>query len=171
MTGIKCVYITKDNAVYKIPVPNSNLHKPVPILADQEVLFALLYYETINRIPSKLISANFDRIQLDNSGGYKLTIDEIKKRYYNFDHYGFSDTELLSKKDCLPIPQATIIPTTTEKEILYYYIQQKFPHLWVNFREILECYIQSCIYNDLELRNLVRKASILRCNAHRKSVN
>ena len=171
MTGLKCVYITKYNDIYKIPVPNGNLYKPVPALADQEVLLALLYYETLNKIPSKLISANFDRIQLDSTGGYKLTIDELKKRYYNFEHYGLSNSELLSQKDCLHIPQATIIPTITEKEVLYYYIKQKFPHLWVNFAEILECYIQSCIYNDLELRNLVKKASILRQNALKKSVN
>ena len=98
MTGIKCVYITKDNDIYKIPVPSGNLYKPVPALANQEVLFTLLYYETINRVPTKLISANFDRIQLDNTGGYELTIAEIKKRYYNFDNYGFSDAELLSTK-------------------------------------------------------------------------
>jgi len=171
MTGLKCVYITKYNDIYKIPVPNGNLYKSVPALADQEVLLALLYYETINRIPSKLISSNFDRIQLDNTGGYKLTIEEIKKHYYNFDHYSFSDSELLSQKNCLYIPQSTIIPTITEKEVLYYYIKQKFPHLWVNFAEILECYIQSCIYNDLELRNLVTKASILRRNALKKSAN
>jgi len=171
MTGIKCLYITKDNNIYKIPAPNGNLYKPVPSLADEEVLFTILYYETINRIPSKLISANFDRIQLDNNGGYKLTIDEIKKRYYNFDNYGFSDAEWLSQKDCLPLPQATIIPTPTEKEALHYYIKDKFPSLWVNFTEILECYIQSCIYNDLELRQLVKKASILRHNVLKKSAN
>ena len=171
MTGIKCLYITKDNKICKIPVPNGNLYKPVPWLANEEVLFTLLYYETVNRIPSKLISANFDRIQLNNVGGYELTIDEIKKRYYNFDNSGFNDVELLSQKDCLPIPQATIIPTTTEKEALYYYIKEKSPHLWVNFTDILECYIRSCIYNDLELRQLVKKSSILRNNVLKKSVN
>jgi hypothetical protein len=171
MTGITCVYITKDNDIYKIPIPNGNLYKPVPALAHKEVLFTLLYYETVNRIPSKLISANFDRIQLDNNGGYEFTIDEIKKRNYNFDNYAFSDAESLSQRDCLPIPQTTIIPTTAEKEALYYYIKEKFPHLWLNFAEILECYIQSCIYNDLELKQLVKKASLLRHNALKKSGN
>ena len=70
-----------------------------------------------------------------------------------------------------PIPQATIIHTSTEKEALHYYIKEKFPHLWINFAEILECYIQSCIYNDIELRTLVKKASILRHNAIKESAN
>jgi len=171
MTGIKCLYITKDNHVYKIPVPNGNFYKPVSHLSNQEVLFTLLYYETINRVPSKLIYVNFDRIQLNDAGGYELTIDEIKKRYYNFDHYGFSNAELLSQKECIPIPQATIIPATSEKEALYCYIKNKFPILWCDFSKILENYIEHCIYNDLELKQLVKKASMLRSNAIKKSVN
>ena len=37
MTGIKCLYITKDNTIYKIPVPNGNLYKPVPTLAKNKI--------------------------------------------------------------------------------------------------------------------------------------
>ena len=171
MTGIKCLYITKDNHIYKIPIPNGNFYKPVSNLSNQEVLFTLLYYETIDRTPSKLISANFDRIQLNDAGGYELTLAEIKKRYYNFDNYGFSDAESLSQKECIPIPQATIIPSTCEKEALYCYIRNKFPMLWCNFSKTLESYIDSCIHNDLELKQLVKKASMLRNNALKKHVN
>lgn len=168
MTGIMCLYITRNCNVCKIPVPNK-VYKPIPVLANEEVLFTLLYYETFNRKPLKLIMANFDRFQLNNNGGYELTIDEIKKRYYNFDNYGFFDAEQLSKKDCIQIPQATIIPTDNEKKALYDYIQKKYPPLWNNFPESLERYIQNCIYNDLELRKLVKKASLLRHNALKKT--
>ncbi|OOM70755.1 hypothetical protein CLPUN_51690 [Clostridium puniceum] len=171
MTGIKCLYITKDNHVYKIPVPNDNFYKPISHLSNQEVLFTLLYYETINRTPAKLIYANFDRIQLNDDGGYELTIDEIKKRYYNFDHYGFISAELLSQKEFIPIPQATTIPTASEKEALYCYIKNKLPILWCDFSKTLENYIDSCIHNDLELKQLVKKASMLRNNALKKHVN
>lgn len=171
MTGIKCLYITNDKKIYKIPIPTGNLYKPVSTLANQEVLFTLLYYETFNRVPSKLISANFDRIQLNNTGGYELTVEEMKKRYYNFEHYGFNDAELLSKKEYIPIPQATVIPTASEKKVLYNYIKNNFPLLWCNFSQILENYITQCICNDLELRLLVKKASILRKNALKKSIN
>jgi hypothetical protein len=171
MTGIKCLYITKDNQLYKIPTPKGHINKPVSYLANQEVLFVLLYYETFNKIPSKLISANFDRIQLNNIGGYELTMDEMKKRYYNFEHYSFNDAKSLSKKEYIPIPQATVIPTLSEKEILYQYIESKFPLLWCSFSELLENYISRCIYNDLELKHLVKKASILRKKALRKSIN
>ncbi|WP_160686734.1 hypothetical protein [Clostridium sp. C2-6-12] len=171
MAGIKCLYITKDNQVYKIPVPKSKFYKPVSYLASQEVLFVLLYYETFNKLPIKLISANFDRIQLNDKGGYELTMSEMKKRYYNFEHYGFKDAETLSQKEYIPIPQATIIPTISEKEALYHYIKINFPLLWSNFSEILEDYISRCIYNDLELKQLVKKASLLRKNALKNSIN
>jgi hypothetical protein len=170
MTGIMCLYITNNSNVYKIPVPNK-VYKPVPALANKEVLFTLLFYETQNNKPSKLITANFDRFQLDDSGSYELTIDEIKKRYYNFDNYGFFDAESLSEKDCIQIPQATTLPTDIEKNVLYNYIKEKYPLLWNNFAEILELHIQNCIYKDLELRKLVKKASSLRNKALRKSAN
>jgi hypothetical protein len=169
MTGIMCLYITGDCEVHKIPIPNGKVYKPIPTLADEEVLFTMLYYETINKKPSKLILANFDRFQLDSNGSYELTIDEIKKRYYNFDNYGFINAELLSKENCLQIPQATILPTANEKNSLYNYIKEKYPSLWSNFTETLECYIQNCIHKDLELKELVKKASILRNNALKKS--
>lgn len=171
MTGIKCLYITKDNQVYKIPIPKGTFYKPVSYLANQEVLFVLLYYETFNKVPMELISANFDRIQLNDTGGYELTMDEMKKRCYNFEHYGFNDAESLSQKEYIPIPQATVIPTLSEKEALYHYIKNNFPLLWSNFSETLENYINRCICNDLELKQLVKKASLLRKNALRNSIN
>lgn len=169
MTGIMSLYIAKDCTVHKIPIPNGKVYKPVPTLANEEVLFTLLYYETINRKPSNFILANFDRFQLNGEGGYELTIDEIKKRYYNFDNYGFVNAELLSEDNCIQIPQATILPTNKEKHALYNYIKEKYPSLWRNFPEALECYVKNCISNDLELKELVKKASILRNNAFKKS--
>lgn len=48
---IKCLYITKNDDIYKIPAPNDNLYKSVRALAHEEVLFTLLYYETVNALP------------------------------------------------------------------------------------------------------------------------
>lgn len=170
MTGIMCLYITSKCDICKIPIPNGKVYKPIPSLANEEVLFTMLYYETLDRKPSNLIIANFDRFQLDANGGYELTLDEIKKRYYNFDNYGFVDSELLSENNCIQIPQATVLPTENEKEALYNYIKEKYPSLWRNFCERIESYIQNCIHNDLELKKLVKKASLLRNNALKKSV-
>lgn len=169
MPGIMYLYIARDYSLHKIPILNGKVYKPVPTLANEEVLFTLLYYETIARKPSKLILANFDRFQLNSNGSYELTIDEIKKRYYNFDNYGFINAELLSEEDCIQIPQATILPTNKEKYALYNYIKEKYPSLWCNFPETLECYIKNCINRDLKLKELVKKASILRNNALKKS--
>jgi hypothetical protein len=169
MTGFMNLYITKNCEVHKIPIPNGKVYKPVPVLADQEVLFTLLYYETINRKPSNLIMVNFDRFQLNSDGGYQLTIDEIKKRCYNFDNYAFIYDKLLSEKNCLQIPQATILPTNNEKVALYDYIKEKYPSLWNNFPQALQCYIQNCLDRDLELRRLVKKTNILRHTTLKKS--
>ncbi len=169
MSGIMCLYIARDYSIHKIPIPNGKVYKPVPTLANEEILFTLLYYETIARKPSKLILANFDRFQLNSDGGYELTIDEIKKRYYNFDNYSFINAEFLSKEECIRIPQATILPTNAEKYALYSYIKKKYPSLWCNFPETIECYIKNCINRDLKLKGLVKKASILRNNAFKKS--
>lgn len=164
MTGIMCLYITNNSEIYKIPIPNGNIYKAIPSLSNQYVLFSLLYYETVNRKPVNLILANFDRLKLDCNGGYEFTIDEIKRQSYNFDNYGYTDSKELSQKDCIPIPQATVLPTKNEKEVLYNYIREKFPSLWDGFSERLESYIQNCINNDLARREMVRKAFVLKYN-------
>lgn len=86
-------------------------------------MFSLLYYETVNRKPGNLILANFDRLQLDYNCGYEFTLDEIKRQSYNFDNYGCIDSNELYKKDYIPIPQATVLPTKKEK----------FSLLWLDF--------------------------------------
>ncbi|TVX94122.1 hypothetical protein [Paenibacillus agilis] len=76
MSGTKWLYINNKFKVYKVPNPINHKYKPIKELAEQEVLQLLLYYETYERKPSKLILMEFDRITLDSEGGYQLTEEE-----------------------------------------------------------------------------------------------
>jgi hypothetical protein len=128
--GTKWLFISKELKVMKISQPNNQVYKPVPSLAGQVVLEVILYYETMSRKPSKLVLVEFDRIQLDENGGYAVNDDERRRALHNFFEFGMTTPEEKAEGDqplALPIPP--VIPAIKEKEALYSYLKLKYPVL------------------------------------------
>lgn len=59
MSGTRWLYISNDLKVHKVPNPKNSKFKPIKELAGQEVLKVLLYYETFEKKPSKLLLLEF----------------------------------------------------------------------------------------------------------------
>jgi hypothetical protein len=162
MSGIRYLFISNNN-VFKIPTPKDRIYKPIPQLANQDVLEIILYYETINRKPNKLLFISFDRMQLDNHGQYILTQEEINKGSRNFLLFAFQTPEILSKSDKpLPIPSTITIPTKSEKVCLKQYLKEYMPHIYTIGLHIIEKEIQTRNENNIKNIQFVKDAAKIR---------
>lgn len=163
MSGIRYLFISSDNQIYKITVPKGNEYKPMPQLADQDVLEVILYYETVSRKPSKLLFVSFDRLHLDNKGRYILTRGEIDNGIRNYILFAFQTPETISKGDNpLPIPTAVCIPTKSEKECIKNYLKELMPQLHFSGLQMIEREIKSRIDINEKNKKLVLDAAKIR---------
>jgi len=73
MSGIRIILISKEGKAYRIPIPKDFKYKPIPELSNQEVLEVHISYYTENRRPTQIIDFYFNRITLNENGGYEIT--------------------------------------------------------------------------------------------------
>jgi len=167
MSGIRYLFISKDNHVYKITTPKYNFYKAVPELSGQDILEVILYYDTIERKPSRLLSVSFDRLLLDENGLYILTQEEIEKGMRNYLLFAFQSPETIAKNDIpLTIPTTVCIPTKPEKDRLKNYLKKYLPQLYCEGSQVIEAEIA----NRIGLNNK-NKSFILEAAKIRKSNN
>lgn len=71
MGGIKWLYISKENKIYKVPNPKNGRFKEIKELSEQDVLKVMLYYRTKNRKPDKLVWLNLIELLLIQKGSMR----------------------------------------------------------------------------------------------------
>ena len=165
MSGVIYLYVSGKSGVHKIPKPKyspytyTTIYKAVPSLANEEALLAMLYYETLNRKPHELEIISFYRAKLDKEGCYISYQGEISSSLQNFMNYASLTSDDLALRDTIPIPIAPDnIPTENEKNMLYSYIKENYPSLWVKCPYLVEQNIKSIEKNYIGLKNLVKEA-------------
>lgn len=160
---MRWLYISKGAKVYKVPHPKNLKFKAVKELAGQEVLQVMLYYETKDKEPYKLMLTQFDRIILDSEGIYEHNDEDRDRAMYNYLNFAFTTPDDLAKRDDpLTIPLAPVIPLKIEKEALYEYLTQKVPSLAEDAPLIVEGTIKSLQKSHEEKNNLIRDAQKLK---------
>jgi hypothetical protein len=164
MSGIRWLFISEDCKVFRTYEPKNNEYKPIKELASQEVLEVILFYETKERKPYKLLQVWFQRLGLDSAGGYVITDETRDRDLYNYIKYGFVTTseELANRKEPLAIPIAPTTPTSSEKEALYKYIKEKLPALAKDAPFVVERCIKSIKQNHQNNIDLIRRAKKLK---------
>lgn len=163
MSGVRFLYISQEGKVFRVPQPKNNRFKAVQELSDQVVLKVLLYYETEDRKPSKLLLVEFDRIQLDSEGVYELSDTEINKVIGNAFEYIFATPEEMAKSHRpFVIPLAPSLPDEIEKKALYDYLELKLPLLRKDAPLITEKTINKLNKIHEEKLTLVKEANKLR---------
>ncbi len=163
MSGLKFLVISREGKVYPVPIPKGPTYNAVPELANQQALVVDLFYETQNRKPWKIINVGYDRIELDEHGQQTAEDQDLHRKLYNFNNFGISTVEQLSKRrGPIPIPEAPVIPTKVEKDALRCFIQKNYPVLWENSPNSIEYSINSRLDNHAKLINMVKEASSLR---------
>lgn len=163
MGGIKWLYISKENKIYKIPNPKDGRFKEIKELSEQDVLKVMLYYRTKNRKPDKLVMVEFDRITLDSQGVYEVT-DERKKRMLPnaFQFIYNTPQQLTDNKSPFEIPLAPSVPSNIEKKALYEYLNQHFPNLGKDAPTIVENAISSLKKIHQKKVDFIKEANKLR---------
>lgn len=157
MTGCRFLFITGGDKIIKISQPKNNRYKSVPQLANQDVLAVILYYENKDRKPDQLLTVEFNRFRLDSDGNYEVTEADRKREFHNFLAFGMPS--LLEEGDKpLPIPVAPIIPTDTEKKLLYSYINEKLPNLAADAPYVVERRIKAMKEKYEEFKSMAKKS-------------
>lgn len=163
MGGIKWLYISKENNIYKIPNPKNGRFKEIKELSEQDVLKVMLYYRTKNRKPDKLVMVEFDRITLDSQGVYKVTDERQRRMLQNaFQFIYNTPQQLADSKSPFELPQAPSVPSNIEKKALYEYLDQNFPNLGNDAPAIVENAISSLKKIHEKKINLIKEANKLR---------
>lgn len=166
MGGIKWLYISKENKIYKVPNPKNGIFREIKELSEQDVLKVMLYYRTKNRKPDKLVMVEFDRITLDSNGVYEV-IDEREKRMLQnaFQFIYNTPQQLADNKSPFELPQEPSVPSNIEKIALYEYLNQNFPNLGNDAPAIVENAISSLKKIHQKKINLIEETNKLRkCN-------
>jgi len=138
MTGCRHLFLSGDK-ILKMTQPKNHKYKPELQFANQNVLEVILFYEIKNRKPNVLIMVDFDRFRLDCNGVYEQTDEDRRRALHNFFEFGFPS--LFDEEDDdrpVSIPVAPIIPTESEKKLLYSYIAEKLPKLSIDAPYIVE---------------------------------
>ncbi|WP_155592052.1 hypothetical protein [Lysinibacillus cavernae] len=144
MGGIKWLYISKENKVYKVPNPKNGKFKAIKELSEQDVLKVMLYYRTKNRKPAKLVMVEFDRITLDSQGMYEVTDERQRRMLQNAFQFLYNTPQQLAEnKSTFELPLAPTVPSTIEKKALYGYLNQNLPNLGNDAPAIVENAISS----------------------------
>lgn len=136
MSGVKWLYISTENKIYKVPNPKNGKFKEIKELSEQDVLKVMLYYKTKNRRPDKLVMLEFDRITLDSEGVYELTDKRQSKVLQNAFQFIYNRPQELA--DPFELPLAPKVPSNNEKIALYEYLNKKFPNLGKDAPAIVE---------------------------------
>ncbi|MGE7921335.1 hypothetical protein ACQKM9_20705 [Viridibacillus sp. NPDC093762] len=139
MSGVKWLYISTENKIYKVPNPKNGKFKEIKELSEQDVLKVMLYYKTKNRRPDKLVMLEFDRITLDSEGVYELTDERQSKVLQSaFQYINNRPQELADNKSPFELPLVPKVPSNNEKIALYEYLNKKFPNLGKDAPAIVE---------------------------------
>ncbi|MBK3495041.1 hypothetical protein JFL43_09245 [Viridibacillus sp. YIM B01967] len=139
MSGVKWLYISTENKIYKVPNPKNGKFKEIKELSEQDVLKVMLYYKIKNRRPDKLVMLEFDRITLDSEGVYELTDKRQSKVLQNAFQFIYNRSqELANNKSPFELPLAPKVPSNNEKIALYEYLNKKFPNLGKDAPAIVE---------------------------------
>jgi hypothetical protein len=163
VSGVRWLFISKDCRVFRISQPKNQEYKPIQELAGQEVLEVILYYETKNRKPFKLLTVEFDRLSLDSEGGYVVTDEARRRGIYNFLEFGLVTPEELAKRDRpTAIPVKPVTPLAREKEALYTYLRDKLPMLSQDAPFVVEMRIKSSKQIHQSNIDLIRQAKKLK---------
>lgn len=144
MSGVKWLYISKEDKVFKVPNPKNNKYKAVKELAGQNVLKVMMYYETKDRKPERLLIVEFDRIRLDAKGNYELSEVKMKNVMQNALHFMYATPQQLANSEGpIVLPIAPCIPSSKEKVALYAYLNSKIPSLGKDAPKIVENTVSS----------------------------
>ncbi|MHB1167141.1 MAG: hypothetical protein ACYC0N_01205 [Carboxydocellales bacterium] len=163
LAGFKWLYLSREGKIYKLPNPKGNAFKPIPELANQEVLEVSIVYVTMDRRPHRLLSIAFNRVRLNGDGQFILTEEERKRNLRNFLNFGLVTAKQLSERDTpLPIPDAPTTPNDIEKRILTDYLKKELPILWQSDPGMLERVIFLRNQTHIKMSNLVKEASRIR---------
>ncbi|WP_042161976.1 hypothetical protein [Paenibacillus gorillae] len=167
MTGVRHLYIAKENKVFRIPQSRKTPKKYSEELALQEVLEVLMYYEIKARKPSKLLMIEFDRFTLDSTGQYQST-EKKSREMYNFLHFGCLTPEKIAQKEGLTIfPIPPNLPTKDEKEALYKYLEENSAVLFRDAPIVMESRIRALKEKHREYVDLIKKSksiNVKKCN-------
>lgn len=162
MGGVKWLYISSDEKVFKVPNPKHNRYKAVKELAGQNVMKVMLYYATKDRKPERLLIVQFDRIRLDTEGIYELTDEEMSKVMQNALHFMYATPQqLASNGGPVVLPIAPSVPTAKEKVALYAYLNSKIPSLGEEAPKIVEKTIASLKKVYQEKIDMIKEAKVL----------
>ncbi|WP_442601836.1 hypothetical protein [Paenibacillus sp. KN14-4R] len=161
MTGCRYLFISSNgDKIIKISQPKNHKYKPIPQLANENVLEVILLYENKDRKPHQLLTVEFDRFRLDSNGNYEETEADRIRAFHNFFAFGMpillEDVEVDDKP--LPIPVAPIVPTDSEKRSLYNYINEKLPNLAVGAPYVVESKIKASREKYEEFKNMAKKS-------------
>jgi hypothetical protein len=163
VSGIRWLFISNDCRVFRIPKPKNWVYKPVKELSGQEVLEVILYYETRDRKPFKLLRIEFDRIRLDPKGKYVFNDEDRERGMYNFLEFELTTPEKLANSDRpLAIPIAPVTPLPKEKAVLYAYLKGKLPILAKEAPLVLENAIQFAEQTHQKFIKLIKQAKKLK---------
>ena len=163
MGGIKWLYISKENKIYKVPNPKNGRFKEIKELSEQDVLKVMLYYRTKNRKPDKLVMVEFDRITLDSKGVYEVTDERQRRMLQNaFQFLYNTPQELVDTKSPFELPLAPTVPSDIEKKAIYEYLNKNLPNLGNDAPAIVENAISSLKKIHEKRINLIKEANKLR---------
>lgn len=154
MSGVKWLYISEDTKVYALPNPKQDDFKPVPELANKNVLMISIGYETLNKKPYKFTSIQFDRVSLDCAGKFILTDEIIHAKMRNFLEFGSETPKSLSERETpLSIPDAPILPSEKELVTLKEYLKNNYSALFANSYNI--------IANEIKRKNEIHQKYLM----------
>jgi hypothetical protein len=149
-------HISNNNEILKVPKYYYDKSKTIIQLSNTTILEVILFYEVLNRKPEKLIAIEFNRCQIDSAANIIDRNDSSALK--NFLNYNSCNADELSLREEIPIPRAHTIPTKKEKQVLYDFLENKFPLLWNECPYITESHIKK--QNGLldGYKKLVKKA-------------
>ena len=98
----------------------------------------MLFYEVLNRKPEKLVAIEFNRCQIDSAANIIDRNDSSALK--NFLNYSSCDANELSLREEIPIPRAYTTPT--KKQILYNFLENKYPLILNECPYITESHIK-----------------------------
>jgi len=163
MGGIKWLYISEENKIYKVPNPKNGKFKEINELSEQDVLKVMLYYRTKNRKPDKLVMVEFDRITLDSQGGYEVTDGRKRRMLQNAFQFIYNTPQQLADSiSPFELPLAPSVPSNIEKKALYEFLNQNFPNLGNDAPAIVENAISSLKKIHQKKIDLIKEANKLR---------
>ncbi|MDQ0193381.1 hypothetical protein [Paenibacillus wynnii] len=159
MTGCRYLLISSNgDKIIKISQPKDHKYKSVPQLANQNVLEVILFYKNKDRKPYQLLTFEFDRFRLDSNGDYEEKEVDRKRAFHNF--FAFVMPSLLEEVEDKPIsiPVAPIVPTDSEKRLLYNYINEMIPNLATDAPYVVESKIKASREKYEEIKNMAKKS-------------